>query len=392
MLPLDNIRILDLSTRAPGPFCTMALSDLGAEVLLVEAPPSVDGGGRLSRAADPAREAAFDPLRRNKRSIVLNLKHPDAREVFFALARDCDVVVEGFRPGVVGRLGIDYEALRPLNLRLVYCSISGYGQDGPYRLLPGHDVNYIAFAGALGIIGQGDGTPSIPYNLLGDYAAGGLLSAVAILTALWARERTGRGQYIDMSMTDGALYLIAPVMAGFFGAGRVPRPGHDRLNGGAPDYQVYRCRDGKFLSLGCIEAKFWANLCRALGRPDLVSAQNEPRRHDAAIAELQAIFAGRTRDEWFELLKDQEVAVGKVYSADEVPDDPQVSSRGMIAAVPAAGGAPAPQVAVAPRLLGTPGRIRSAGVAPGAHTREVLRALGRDDAQIDALYERGAVG
>lgn len=391
MLPLDNIKVVDLSSRAPGPFCTMTLSDLGAEVLMVEAPPTVEIVNRPAGDVAGAREAALDPLRRNKRTIVLNLKHPDALDLFHRLAKDADVVVEGFRPGVAQRLRVDYETLKALNPRLVYCAISGYGQDGPYRLLPGHDVNYISFAGVLSLIGPRDGPPSIPFNLLGDYAAGGLLSAVAILTALWARERTGRGQYIDMSMTDGSLYLIAPVLGAYFARGKVPVAGMDRLNGATPDYQVFRCRDGRYLSVGCLESKFWANLCAAVGRPELVPAQHDASRHQAAIGELQAIFATRSRDEWFDLLAAREVAVGKVYTVDEVPADPQMRARGAFVTVQAEDGLPAMQVGVAPRLSGTPGRVRFPGSLPGAHTREVLAELGYDSAGIETLHRDGAV-
>ncbi len=389
MLALDNIRVLDLSTRAPGPFCTMTLSDLGADVLLVEAPAEADTGPRPQ--GDAAREAAFSPLRRNKRSIVLDLKQEEAQRIFFQLAKDADVVVEGFRPGVVNRLGIDYEVLKPSNPRLVYCSISGYGQDGPYRLLPGHDVNYIGFAGVLGLMGTRHGVPSIPYNLLGDYAAGGLLSAVAILSALWARQRTGEGQYIDMSMTDGSLYLIAPVMGAYFSDGHVPGPSKMRLNGGAPDYQAYRCADGKYLSVGCLEGKFWTNLCGALNRNDLLDTQHDPATHDAAIEQLSSVFASRPRDEWFRLLQHREVAVGKVYSADEIADDPQVEARGMLTRIDGPDGSSVPQVGVAPRLTGTPGRIRSAGLPAGASTDEVLGAIGYDKVTIGRLRSSGAV-
>ena len=391
MLPLDNIRVVDLSARAPGPFCTMVLSDMGAQVLMVEAPPGADSRPPPEGAADPQREAAYNPLRRNKRSIVLDLKAPDARELFYRLAQDADVVVEGFRPGVVKRLGVDYETLKAQNPRLVYCSISGYGQTGPYRLLPGHDINYISFAGALGVIGSPDGTPAIPYNLVADFAAGGLLSAVSILTALWARERLGHGQYIDMAMTDGSLYLMAPVVGSYLSTGQVPEPGRMRLNGGGPDYQPYRCGDGKYLSVGSLEPRFWENLCTALGREDLVSARSTDAGKEAAIVALRELFLTRSRDEWFDLLSPKEIAVAKVYTVDEIPGDPQFQERGMLVEVPGPDGRPVPQVGVGPRLDATPGRIRHAGSPPGAQTREVLRELGLGEETISEMYRRGVV-
>jgi crotonobetainyl-CoA:carnitine CoA-transferase CaiB-like acyl-CoA transferase len=293
----------------------MTLGDLGADVLLVEAPPGTGSLDPSPEGADLARAAAYNTHRRNKRSIVLNLKTPEARDIFCRLAADADVVMEGFRPGVVRRLGVDYDAVKEINSKAVYCSISGYGQDGPYHLMPGHDINYISMAGVLGVIGSRDGSPAIPCNFIADLASGGLLSAVAILSALWARERTGQGQYIDMSLTDGCLYLLSNIVAGYFATGQVPRPGAMRLNGGSPDYQAYRCKDGKYLSIGSLESVFWAATCRALGREDMIQRRNtEP---DQVRAELQEIFATKTRDEWFGLLAGREVAVGKVYAADQ---------------------------------------------------------------------------
>ena len=386
MLPLDNIKIVDMTSRAPGTFCSMTLADLGADVLVVEAPTDPDTGGRSNDPAALERAAAYDPLRRNKRSIVLNLKMPEALGVFRQLAKEAGVVMEGNRPGVAQRLSVDYETLKNDNPGLVYCSISGYGQEGPYRLLPGHDVNYISFGGALGVIGPADGTPSLPYNLLGDFAAGGILSAVAILSALWARQRTGQGQFIDMSMTDGALYLMAPVVAAYFSSGKTPEPGKMRLNGGAPEYQAYRCKDGKFVSLGCLEPKFWVNLCTELDRKKLIPRQGEW----AVIAELQQVFSSRDRDDWFDLLCDKEVAIAKVLSTDELSSDPQLQNRGMLTDMAGPGG-DIPHVGVGPRLTGTPGALRSVGVTPGSHTREVLQQLGYDDATIGRLYDSSTV-
>ncbi len=388
MLPLDNVKVLDLTTRAPGPFCSMVLADLGADVLLVEAPPgSLSIGER--HPEDPVRQAALDPLRRGKRSIVLNLKDPAGQEVFYRLAKDADAVMEGFRPGVVQRLGIDDERIKALNPRAVYCSISGYGQDGPYRDLPGHDVNYIAFAGVLGLIGSRDGRPAIPYNLIADFASGGYLSALSILTALWARERTGRGQYLDMSLADGAMYLLAGAIGNYYASGEIPRPVAMRLNGGSPDYQPYRCKDGKYLTIGSLEEKFWVNTCNALGRPDLIGQRSTAPA--TVEAEMAAIFATRTRDEWFAYLAGKDVCVGKVNGIDELASDPQVRARRMMIEVPGPDGRPMPQVGIAAHLRGTPGRVRSVGVPAGANTHEVLAGLGYESGEIERLLRQGAV-
>ena len=386
MLPFDNIKIIDLTTRAPGPFCSMALADMGAEVVLVEAPAGV--GSQGGPGPDEVREAAFDPLRRNKRSIVLDLKDAGSRQALYDLAAGADVFMEGFKPGTVKRLGADYETLRGVNERLVYCSLSGYGQDGPYRAMPGHDVNYISFAGVLGSMGSPDGTPVIPNNIIADFAAGGLLGAFSIVTALWARERTGRGQYVDLSLTDGSVYLNAMVMKNFFLHGEKNRPGQAPLNGASPDYRVYRCKDGRFLSVGSLEFKFWRNLCEALERPDWVDRRrSEPA---AVAAEMDARFAERTRDEWFDLLGGLDLAIGKVYDVDEAPGDPQLRHRGMFVKVEAQGGLTATQVGIPTKLSETPGSIRNEGPPAGRDTRAVLAEIGRTQDQIEALIASGA--
>ena len=244
-MALEGIKVVDLSRMAPGPFCTMVLGDLGADVIRVEEP----GGGRMAREragganeSEARRAAAFNALNRNKRSIALNLKDESAQKVLHQLVRDADVFVEGFRPGVVSRLGCDYETLSGINPRLVYCSLSGYGQDGPYSGLVGHDINYISVGGALGVIGERGGPPVIPYNIIADFAGGGLHAATAILAAIIARGHTGRGQYVDVAMSDGVAYMMASVMSAYFSDGVVASPGAMSLNGAAPYYNVYKCR------------------------------------------------------------------------------------------------------------------------------------------------------
>ena len=395
--PLDGIKVIDLSRLAPGPFCTMVLGDLGADVLRVEQP----GGGRLSQtrpassfASDPAEEgrrAAFDALGRNKRSIALNLKLPEGQQVLHRLGREADVFVEGFRPGVAERLGCDYETLRDVNPRLVYCSISGYGQDGPYRDLVGHDINYISIGGALGMIGPRGGPPIIPYNLVADYAAGGMQAALGIMAALMARATTGRGQYVDVAMADGVAYMLAALASRFFHDGMVPEPGAMALNGGAPYYSVYECGDGKYISVGCIEPWFWSRLCRVLGREDLLPLQHDEERYPEVFAALRDIFKTRARDEWFESLREAgDVAIGKVYSLDEVFEDPQLRHRRMVEEVGRLNGEPVRQVGIGVKLSETPGSVRRLGPVTGQHTEEVLSELGYGQEEIAALQGTGA--
>ncbi len=386
MLPLDDIRVLDLSRLAPGPFCTMLLGDLGADVLLIEAPPDSKAGGPGS-----AVPAVHNALGRNKRSIVLNLRDEGAREVFYKLAESVDVVVEGFRPGVVKRLGVDYETLAAKNPRIVYCSVSGYGQDGPYAGLVGHDINYISIGGALGMIGWPDQPPAIPMNIIADFAAGGLHAAYGILAALHARERTGRGQYVDIAMSDGTLYLLAMAVSGYFATGRAPEAGNTILNGGAAFYNVYQCQDGGWFSIGSIEPHFWANLCRAMGREDLVPHQYNLEKREEAFAHFREQFKTRTRDEWFEVLKQTDICAAPVYSLDEALADPHNLSRKMVVEVDGPDGGKVQQVGIATKLSETPGAVRHVAPTPGQHTDDVLAALGYDAERIAALREQGAV-
>src|SRR5581483_6123883 len=238
---------------------------------------------------------AYNALGRNKRSIVLNLRSDEGRAVFMELAKDTDVVLEGFRPGVVKRLGVDYEAVSAVNPRVVYCSLSGFGQTGPYSQLVGHDINYISVAGALGLIGWPDTPPAIPMNLLADFAGGGLHAAFAILAAIIARDRSGRGQYVDIAMSDGVLYLLASAVSGYFQSGNVPTRGATMLNGAAAHYNVYECADGKWISIGSLEPHFWANLCKVMGREDFLPHQNNREKRDEIAAHFRATFKTKTR-------------------------------------------------------------------------------------------------
>ena len=401
MLALEGIKVLDFCRNTPGMFCTMILGDLGAEVLMLERPMTGDRAAyervvnHIDSPEDERNHAAHNSLRRNKRSIGLNLKEPEALEMFYHLVRDADVVVEGFRPGVMDRLGVGYQKVQEINPRVVYCSISGYGQDGPYKALAGHDINYISLAGALGMIGPSEEErPSIPLNLVADYAGGGLCAAVAILAALMARERTGRGQYLDIAMTEGVLYMLEGVISNLFTWGRAPERGGSMLNGAAPYYNVYETSDGKYLSVAAIEPWFWENLCRTMGRDDLVPEQRArgPRRQEI-LGFLKETFRTRTRDEWFDLLRDQNICVGKVYSMQEALADPQVAHRGMVVEVEAPGlpKGRVSQVGIPMHMSETPGRVRYAGSVTGRHTEEVLLGLGYTQAQVEDLRSREVV-
>ena len=388
MMALEDVRILDLSRLAPGPFCTMLLADLGADVLLIEPPPESRAGQSpgVGRGGEP-----YNALGRNKRSIILNLRDEEARDVFYRLVESADVVLEGFRPGVVQRLAVDYETLRNKNPRLVYCSLSGYGQTGPYAGLVGHDINYISIGGALGMIGWPDQPPAIPMNLIADFAAGGLHAAYAILAALHARDRTDRGQYLDIAMSDGVLYLLASAVSGYYTSGRSPEAGGTILNGALPFYNVYQCSDGGWISVGSIESHFWANLCRVMGREDFIPHQFDGEKREEVFAHFRDQFKTKTRDEWFEVLKQTDICAAPIYSLDEALADPHNLARGMVVEVEHPEAGRVKQVGVGTKLSDTPGAVRAPAPAPGQHTDNVLNSLGYDADRIRSLRESRAV-
>ncbi len=394
---LEGIKILDLSRLAPGPYCTMLLGDMGADVLLIEqAGEGSDrrrnpvGGAAATEAQQ--RQLAYNALGRNKRSLGLNLKTEAARAIFMELAREADVIVEGFRPGVVKRLGVDYGAVAAINPGVVYLSLSGFGQTGPYAQLVGHDINYISIGGALGVTGRPGQPPSIPMNLVADFAGGGLFAAFAIVTALMSKQRTGQGQYIDMAMSDGVLSLLTSAAASVLAGARAPLPGAHMLNGAAPHYNTYECADGEWFSIGSLEPWFWDNLCKAMGREDFQPYEYDQSKHPEIAAHFTAEFRKKTREEWFSYLSQWDICAAPVLRLDEALADPHNRARGMVVEVDHPTLGKVAQVGVAPKLSGTPGEARSTAPYPGQHTDDVLRGMGRSDEQIAALRANGAIG
>lgn len=389
MMPLEGIRVLDLTRLAPGPYCTMLLADLGADVIVVEEAP---GAGRRFDVGMSERSQAFNALGRNKRSIGLNLKDEAAREVFYRLAEKADVVLEGFRPGVVKRLGVDYDTIAARNPRVVYCSLSGYGQTGPYAGLVGHDINYISIGGALGLTGWPGQPPAIPGNIIADFAGGGLYAAFAILAAVIAREKTGRGQWVDMAMSDGVTSLATFLASMYLSSGHVLGRGDELLNGASPAYNVYQTADDKWLSIGCLEPWFWQELCQALGCEQFIPHQNNREMFTEMFEFLRSKFREKTRDEWFEELRQRDICVAPVYDLAEVFADPHVQARGMIAEIEHPEFGPVRQVGVGPKFSDTPGGVRTTAPMRGQHTEEVLREAGYSDEEIAALREAKAAG
>lgn len=405
MLALEGIKILDLAHLPPGALCTMILGDLGADVIKIEAPAGADGRGAGVNASlsgvERDKQAAFDALNRNKRSIGLNLRSENGCQIFYRLAQTTDVIVEGFRPGVVKRLGVDYEAIKTINPRVIYCSLSGYGQDGPYSSLPGHDVNYISIAGALGLLGTSDGPPIVPLNLLADFAGASLHGVIGILSALVARDKTGVGQYVDIAYTDGVMSLLTWFISNYFSSGAMFKKGETWLHGAYPYYGVYEAKDGKYVSLGCVEPWFWENLCRALGKEEYIPYHVSPEhflhkpegeKWEEISSSLKQVFLTKTRDEWFEFLTQKDVPVGKVYTLDEVFRDPQVLHRQMVVEIEHPTLGKVKQAGIAIKLSETPGKIRRLSPLFGEHTEEILMGLGYTQTQISELHQAKVIG
>lgn len=399
MLPLDGIKVLDLTWVLPGHVCTMILGDMGADVIKIEAlreggtPSAPRAGAGVSPIGEAGRrKAAYNPFNRNKRSLPLNLKLKEAQAVFHRLARDADVVIEGFRPGVAGRLKADYATLKEINPRLVYCSMSSYGQDGAYSTLPGHDTTMVAMGGALSLMGR-SGEPPLPQSMgvWSDWVGGSLRSALAILLALMARDRTGAGQYIDNAFTDGVVWLMGRHIADYFETGETPRRGELVNTGYFACHSVQPTKDGRHIAIGCSEAHFWADLCRLLGREDYADYQWDtgPKRQEI-LDYFGEAFKAKDRDEWFELLWERGIPVGKVLSLEELVRDPNLRQRGMLVDVECPGIGKVPQIGVAVHLSETPGRIARPSPLYGEHTDEILREAGYLDTEIQALRDIAA--
>ena len=375
MTPLRDLRLLDLSRQLPGPFCSTMLADLGMDTLVIANPTDPFGTG-------------IPFMARNKRSMTLNLKAAEGRELFLRLADDADVLLEGFRPGVMQRLGLDYATLSARNPRLIYCAISGYGQDGPYRDRVGHDVNYLGFAGVLQFIGHGDGPPVIPGVQIADIGAGALMAVIGILSAVIARQQTGRGQFVDIAMLDGAaLWNVYPLLLHQLGQG--PQRGRTQLTGHHACYAVYETRDGRYVTVGAYEPHFWATLCHSLGHPEFIDRQwAEGPEREGMLETFRAAFRTRTQAEWLAELGEKDICFGPVNDIEQMLADPQLRHRGMIVEQP---GGP-PTLGNPVKLSDTPAALRTPPPLFGQHTEEVLGQLGLDGAAIERLRADGVIG
>jgi alpha-methylacyl-CoA racemase len=395
-LPLSDVRILDLTRLLPGGFCTLLLGDLGADVVKVED----TGQGDYVRWAPPyygseehtplgTRSAIYLALNRNKRSIRLDLKQERGRQALLKLVEGSDVLVESFRPGVLDRLGVGYDVLKQANPALVYCPITGYGQDGPNRDRAGHDMNYLGLNGVLGLTGEAGGPPIQSGAQIADLGGGALMAAVGILAALQDARRSGEGQMVDISMTDGSLAWLVMEAGRYFGSGEVPRRGDIMLSGGIICYRPYEARDG-WVTCGALEPKFWRAFCEGVGREDLIEHQFEKPGSDAH-AQVAEIFKTRTRDEWKAFNDEHDAMIEPVLDLDEALESELVREREMVVSYEQPEMGEVKQLGFPIKLSRTPARITRPAPALGEHTMEVLTDAGYSDGEIEAMVESGAV-
>jgi crotonobetainyl-CoA:carnitine CoA-transferase CaiB-like acyl-CoA transferase len=395
---LNGTKVLDLTGMGPASIAAMMLGDMGADVIKISMPPKAGDrgvGGGIDFDELPERPAFDLECLRNKRNLALNLKTEAGRDLFYKLAETADIIIESFRPGVMDRLGVGYDTVAKKNPGIIFCSVSGYGQNGPYRNLPGHDANYAGMGGALGLVGNSkDEPPVMAQNTYADMTGAILQAVIGILSAICARGNTGKGQWVDISMTDSVVFTLStiPEVSEYLLRGTVASRGETIFGGTQPWYSVYRTADDKYLSLCPLEPHFWGNLCKALDREDLiVCLYDMGPRMEELYEELRGIFRTKTRDEWFELLSKADVPMGKVQDIDEVFSDPHVRHRQMVIEVDHPQYGKVKQIGFPVKLSDTPWKVRIPVALMGEHTGEVLSELGYSEDEINKLREEGVI-
>ncbi|MFJ7308868.1 CaiB/BaiF CoA transferase family protein [Peribacillus frigoritolerans] len=390
---LRGLKILDFSTLLPGPYATMMLADMGAEVLRVEShvraditryfPPLIDGVS-----------AVHGHLNRSKRSISLDLKKPEAIELVKRLVQEYDIVLEQFRPGVMDRLGIGYETLKLVNPSLIYCSITGYGQSGPYKNLPGHDINFLSISGIMGYSGSKENGPSLMGTQVADLAGGSLHSVIGILSAVIFRERTGEGQCLDISMTDCSFAMNAMLGSGFLASGRChPEPESLPLNGGT-FYDFYRTKDGRYFSVGSVEPQFRKMLCEGIGREDLIEVamiDDEPEKLSQFKEAVREAFLGKNFDEWRGIFADLPACVEPVLKFSEACEHPQIQARNMVVDVHKSNGETQRQIAHPIKSSAYNAIYKHIGSELGENTWDVLQEFGISYKEIEKMKRDGVI-
>lgn len=389
---LTGLKILDFSTLLPGPFATMLLADMGADVIKVESPDREDLIKHFS-PADGGVSAAFAHLHRSKRSLGLDLKKAGAKDIVYRLVQDYDIVVEQFRPGVMEKLGIGYDQLREVNPKIIFCSITGYGQTGPLKNRAGHDNNYLSLAGVASYSSRKN-QPPVPAGIqMADLAGGSMPAAIGILAAVYHREKTGEGQSIDVSMTDAVFSLNVLYGAGYLAGGKQPGPESELLNGGT-FYDYYETKDARYFSVGSLEPPFQARLCELIGERELIKLSGGGAEDQKAFKKrLTEIFKQKTFAEWLELIGDDfDGCVEPILNFSEAVNHPQMKARQRIVSVPKLQGGVQKQIAFPIKFSTQPAEYRFAGVQTGEHSEEILRQAGYDQETIRALFDKGTFG
>jgi crotonobetainyl-CoA:carnitine CoA-transferase CaiB-like acyl-CoA transferase len=389
MQALKGLRVLDLTRLLPGPYGSMYLSDFGAEVIKIEQP----GEGDYARGYAPVLEGLgyrFLITNRGKKSVSLNLKSREGKEIFLGLVRKSDVVMESFRPGVMAKLGLGYDDLKAVNPGIIFCSLSGFGQQGPYALDAGHDINYAGLAGIVGLTGEKQGPPIIPGIQIADLTAG-LMAVIGILSAVVARRNTGVGQFVDVSLFASAVAMLASDAGTYFGSNHIPMRGTERLTGGWPHYSIYKTKDGEYLACGALEKKFWSNLCRVIGRDELIDAIDDVSNWEDIGIALTKAFKQYTLAQWIEKLDGKDTCVTPIQTLDKSFSDPHVIENELVFEVEDELLGRHRQMGFPIKLSKTPASYRTRAPYLGEHNHEILTGLGYSDDQIDRLSKDGVI-
>jgi crotonobetainyl-CoA:carnitine CoA-transferase CaiB-like acyl-CoA transferase len=386
--PLDGIKVLDITRYLPGPFATQLLADFGAEVIKVEEP-----NGELGRFLPPfigGLGTRFCAVNRNKKSITIDLKSQQGKEIFKKLALSADIVIEQFRPGVMDKMGLGYNALKELNEGLIYCSITGYGLSGPWVNRAGHDINYLNTSGISALTAGRDGVPVMSSVQIADVAGGSLYAVIGVLLALFHRSRSGKGQIVDISMMDGALSLLAYTVGEWCGKGSVPETGREFLTGGFAMYNTYRCGDGRYAGLGAIEGKFWSGFCTKISRENYINLQYDISKQDEIIADINNIMLERSRDEWVSFFADSDICFTPVLDLDEVSEHEQVKAREMLVKVMNFKGSGSDLFVTGNpvKLSGTPCEIITEFPETGGDAMEILIEAGYTREEVEDFINR----